>query len=222
MDTKQNLEILKQLMNSQQQQAIEARRALVEHRTELCKRAIRRRSFPITRTAHYFTYSERHGSIPKGAFILIFVKLECPNRANYYELSLEFVGKGEPLQVLSFFTTGPFFKDQTDGDARLNEFIRDIILILSELRFEPDVFLRIARILVPRWYEVTMHLDQEHYDYIEQFQRFNPFSVPVDFFSLSERPVKRVRIQQFVAEDLEVNNVVEEELNKNPNKKRKI
>ena len=194
----------------------------VASRKETCRDAIRKKKFPITRTAHHFTYSERKDSIPIGAFILILIKLQCPNGYTYYELWLEFVRKGERLQILSFFTIGLFFKDPTEGNAMFNEVIPDIIQILSGLRFEPDVFLGIARKIVPRWYEVTMHLDQEPFiedDFMRQFQLFNPFSIRPDYFGLPERPVKRARILQFVAEDLQAVEVVNEE---NPFKKRRI
>jgi hypothetical protein len=201
--------------------------ALVASRVQLCRRELSRRRFPITRMVHHFTYSELEKSIPIGAFSLIFVKLECPNGHNYHELCLEFVRKGEPLHVLSFFTTGPFFKDSTEGNPMFNEVIPDITQILSGLQFEPDVFLRIARILVPRCYEETMHLDQEPLiedDCMRQFQRLNLFSLPADLFSLPARLEKRVRsrvprIEQF-SRELAVE-VVEEETNKKPIKKRR-
>jgi hypothetical protein len=158
---------------------------------------------------------------------LIFIKLECPNGANYYELWFEFVRKGEPLQILSFFTAGASFKDPTGGNPIFNEFFPEITKILSESKLEPDVFLRIARILVPKEYEVMMHLEQEPLNEDEcmlQFRRLNPFSVPADFFGLRTRPEKRVRsclprIEQFSREPAV--EVVEEETNKNPIKKQK-
>lgn len=228
-ETKQNLEFLNRLMMSRQQQAINPRRALVAGRVQLCRRELLRRRFPIARTVYHFTYSERQGSIPIGAFVLIFVKLECPNGANYHELWLEFVGKGEPLQVLSFFTTGACFKDLTEGNPMFNEVIPDISQILSGLRFEPDVFMRIARIIVPRWYEVTMHLDQEPLiddDCMRQFQRLNLFSIPADVFSLPARPEKRVRsclprIEQFSSEPAVEVVEVKEETNEKPSKRRR-
>jgi len=211
---------LKQLINVRQQPAIDPRTALVACRVQLCRRKLSRGCFPITRTVHHFTYSELKNSIPNGAFCLIFVELKCPNGHIYYELWIEFVRKGDQLHVLSFFTAGACFKDPTEGNPMFNEVFEDITQILSGLRFEPDVFLRIARILVPRWYEVTMHLDQEPLiedDYMEKFQKLNLFSVPPDFFSLQmTKPEKRARscrsrIEQF--------SVVEEETNKKPNKK---
>jgi len=225
--TPENLQFLKRLIMFRQQQPIDHRKELVASRVELCRHEIRRRRFPITRTVHHFTYSEREKSIPIEAFSLIFVELKCPNGHNYYELCLEFVKKGEPLQVLSFFTIGPFFKDPTEGNLMFNEVFEDIIQILSGLRFEPEVFLRIARILVPRCYEVTMHLDQEPLiedDCMRQFQRLNLFSLPADLFSLPARPEKRVRsclprIEQFSREPAV--EVVEEEKNEKPIKKRR-
>jgi hypothetical protein len=224
--TPENLQFLKRsIIFCQQKPPINLR---IAERVQVCQRVIRRGRFPITRTVHHFTYSDRGNLNPIGAFSLIFVKLKCPNGHNYYELSLEFVRKGEPLHVLSFFTTGPFFKDPTEGNPMFNKVFEDIIQILSGLRFEPDVFLRIARILVPRWYEVTMHLDQEPLiedECMRQFQRLNPFSVPVDFFSLSmTRPEKRVRsclptIEQFSREPAV--EVVEEKTNENPIKKQR-
>ena len=228
MDTQQNLQFLNRSIMFRQQQPINPRTALVAGRVQLCRRELSRRRFPITRTAHHFTYSKRKNSIPIGAFVLIFVKLECPNGANYHELWLEFVGKGEPLQVLSFFTIGPFFNDPTEGNPIFNEVIPDITQILSGLQFEPEVFLRIARILVPRCDEVTMHLDQEPLiedDCMDRFQRLNLFSIPPDFFSLPmTRPEKRVRscvprIEQFSSEPAV--EVVEEETNEKPIKKRR-
>lgn len=223
-ETKQKLEFLNRLMMSRQQQVINTRTELVAGRIQLCRRELFRRRFHITRTAYHFTYSERQGSIPIGAFVLIFVKLECPNGANYHELWLEFVGKGEPFQVLSFFTTGACFKDLTEGNPMFNEVIPDFSQILSGLQFEPEVFRRIARILVPRWYELTMHLDQEPLsedNCMRQFQRLNLFSLPADVFSLPIRPEKRVRsclprIEQFSREPAV--EVVEEETNEKPSK----
>jgi len=225
-ETKQNLEFLKRLM-PRHRPAINTRTELVAGRVQLCRGELRIGRFPITRMVYHFTYSEREKSIPIGAFSLIFVELKCPNGHNYHELCLEFVRKGEPLQVLSFFTIGLFFKDPTEGNPMFNEVIPDITQILSGLRFEPEVFLRIARILVPRWYEVTMHLDQEPLsedDCMRQFQRLNLFSLPADLFSLPARPEKRVRsclprIEQFSREPAV--EVVEEETNEKPIKKRR-
>ena len=218
---------LRQLINFRQQPAIDPRTALVEGRLKLCRNELSRGRFPITRNVHRFTYSERINSIPNGAFSLILVKLECPNGYNYHELWIEFVRKGDPLHVLSFFTAGACFKDPTEGNPMFNEVFEDITQILSGLRFEPDVFLRIARILVPRWYEVTMHLEQEPLiedECMRQFQRLNPFSIPADFFSLPARPEKRAQsclptIENFSRE--RAVEVVEEETNKKPNKKRR-
>ncbi len=214
---------------SRHQQAINHRAIVVAGRVRLCKHELRRRRFPSIRTVYYFTYSDRKGYIPIGAFVLIFVKLECPNGANYHELWLEFVGKGEPLQILSFFTAGASFKDPTEGNPMFNEVIPDISQILSGLRFEPDVFLRIARILVPRWYELTMHLDQEPLSEdgcMRQFQRLNLFSLPADLFSLRARPEKRARsriptIENFSREPAVEVVEVEEETNQKPSKRRR-
>jgi hypothetical protein len=190
------------------------------NRKKLGKNELSRGRVPITRTVHHFTYSERQGSIPIGAFSLIFVELECPN-GHYHELRLEIVRKGEPLQILSFFTAGGCFKDPTEGNPIFNEYFQEIAQILSGLRFEPNVFLRIARILVPRWYEVTIHLEQEPLiedECMRQFRGLNPFSVPADFFGLPARPEKRDRsclptIEQFSREPAV--EVVEEETNEN-------
>lgn len=225
--TKQNLEFLNRLMMSRGGTVINHRLIQVAERIQLCRRELSRNRFQITRNAYHFTYSERGNLFPIRAFVLIFVKLECPNGHNYYELWLEFVRKGEPLQVLSFFTTGVCFKDPTEGNPMFNKVFEDIIQILSGLRFEPDVFLRIARILVPRWYEVTMHLEQEPLiedDCMRQFQRLNLFSIPADFFSLPASPEKRARIclpriEQFSSEPAV--EVVEEETNEKPIKKRR-
>jgi len=223
----QNLQFLNRLMMSRNRRPIDPRKELVAGRVQLCRYEIRRRRFPITRTVHNFTYSERKNSIQIGAFILIFVKLECPNGHNYHELWLEFVRKGEPLHVLSFFTAGGCFKDPTEGNPIFNEYFQEIAQIFSGLQFEPDVFLRISRILVPRWYEVTIHLEQEHLiedECMRQFQRLNPFSVGPDLFGLPARPEKRARsclptIEQFSREPAV--EVVEEETNEKPIKKRR-
>jgi hypothetical protein len=226
-ESQQNIKILNMLLKSRHRPAINPRIAVVADRVQLCRRELSRGHFPITRKAYHFTYSERQGSIPIRAFVLIFVKLECPNGHNYHELWLEFVGKGEPLQILSFFTAGASFKDQTEGNPIFNEYFQEIAQIFSGLRFEADVFLRIARILVPRWYEVTIHLEQEPLiedECMRQFQRLNPFSVRPDLFSLPARPEKRVRsclprIEQFSREPAV--EVVEEETNQKPSKRRR-
>lgn len=225
--TQQNLSFLKRLMTPRQQPAIDHRKELVASRIQLCRRELSRGRSPITRTVHNFTYSERENSIPIGAFSLIFVELKCPNRHNYHELWLEFVRKGEPLQILSFFTAGASFKDPTEGNPMFNDFFQEITQILAVLRFEPDVFLRIARILVPRWYEVTIHLEQEPLiedECMRQFQRLNPFSVRPDLFGLPARPEKRAQsclttIENFSREPAV--EVVEEETNEKPIKKRR-
>jgi hypothetical protein len=226
-ESKQNIKFLNTLLKSRQQQETDARRALVASRVQVCRHELSKRRSPIKRTVHHFTFSERKNSIPIGAFVLIFVKLECPNGHNYHELWLEFVIKGEPLQILSFFTIGASLKDPTEGNPMFNEVIPDITQILSGLRFEPEVFLRIARILVPRLYEVTMHLDQEPLsedDCMRQFRELNLFSLPADLFSLPARPEKRVRsrvptIEIFSREPAV--EVVEEETNEKPSKRRR-
>jgi hypothetical protein len=210
-----------------QQQPINPRKALVANRVQVCRHELSRGRISITRTVHHFTYCERRNSIPIGAFILILVELKCPNGHNYYELLFEFVRKGEPLHVLSFFTAGGCFKDPTEGNPMFNDFFEEITQILAVLRFEPDVFLKIARILVPRWYEVTMHLEQEPLiedECMRQFQRLNPFSIRPDLFGLPARPEKRAQsclptIENFSREPAV--EVVEEETNKKPIKKRR-
>ena len=225
--TEQKLQILKRVMMPLRRPAINPRTALVVSRVQFCRSKLLRGYSPNKRIVYHFTYSERVNSIPIGAFSLIFVELKCPDGHNYHELCLEFVRKGEPLQVLSLFTIGSLFKDPTEGNPMFNEVFQEIIQNLSGLRFEPDVFLRIARILVPRWYEVTMHLDQEPLsedDCMRQFQRLNLFSLPADLFSLPARREKRVRsclprIEQFSSEPAV--EVVDEETNENPSKKAK-
>ena len=198
-------------------------------RQQYCQFMIHKKLVPITRIVHHFSFSQLKKSTLIGAFILILLKIKCPNGDNYYELQIESMRKGKPLTVLSFFTKGYCFKDPIKGNPMFNGFFSDITQILSELRFEPEVFLTIARILVPSLYEVTMHLEQksliEDDDYLEKFQKFNPFSIPADLFSLPmTRPEKRVRscvprIEQFSREPAV--EVVEEETNKKPIKKRR-
>lgn len=222
-----NFKILNRPIIFGQQQPINPRTALVANRVRVCRLELSRGHVLIIRTVHYFTYSERGNSIPKGAFTLILVELKCPNGHNYYELLFEFVRKGEPLHVLSFFTAGGCFKDPTEGNPMFNKVFEDISQVLSGLRFEPDVFLRIARILVPRWYEVTMHLEQEPLiedECMRQFQRLNPFSIRPDLFSLPARPEKRAQsclptIENFSREPAV--EVVEEKTNEKPIKKQR-
>lgn len=213
---------------SPEQEKIDARQKGLIIRVKYCRYMIYKNLVDITRIVHHFSFSKQEKSTPIGVFILILLKIKCPNRYNYYELQIESMKKGEPLKVLSFFTEGHCFKDPIEGNPMFNKFFPDITQILSGLQFEPEVFMRIARILVPSLYEVTMHLDQksliEDDDYLEKFQKFNPFSIPADLFSLPARPEKRVRscvprIEQF-SRELAVE-VVEEETNEKPIKKRR-
>lgn len=201
------------------------RAELVQNRINCAMKRFKNGEF--TETTFPFTFSNNHESIRNGAFVIVFRVVECPNDTRYYQLNVESLKKGPQFEVLSFFE-GPLFKDPTAGDAMFKGYLPEIQEILSELNFEPSVFLRIARILVPQCYHVTMHLEQplkDDGDFTKQFQRLNPFSIPVDFFSFPTRPVKRPRIQQFVEEDsqaVEVVEAVEEERNQSPNKRRRF
>lgn len=216
-----------QLTKSPEQEKIDAREKGLILRVKYCRYMIYKNLVDITRIVHHFSFSKQEKSTPIGVFILILLKIKCPNGYNYYELQIESMKKGEPLKVLSFFTEGHWFKDPIEGNPMFNKCFPDITQILSGLQFEPEVFMRIARILVPSLYEVTMHLDQksliEDDDYLEKFQKFNPFSIPADLFSLPmTRPEKRVRscvprIEQFSRK--QAVEVVEEETNEKPIKK---
>ena len=217
-----NLKMLEMFMKKQHDE--DPRRQLRDSRIKLCKEWLAKRRFPITRIKHCFTCSaESDRMIPNEEFHLILVKLKIPNKGNYYELWLESVGKGEPLQVLSFFSKESSFKDPTGENKMFNKVLPQIIEILSGLRFEPDDFLRIARILVPESYEVTMHLDKasliEEDNGIEQaFKRLNTFTVPDLSFEDQKNQMKKrawsyvLGIQQF-SEDRAVE-VVDEKQSK--------
>ena len=204
-DTKTNLEMLEMFMKKHE----DPRLQFLKTRIKLCKDWLANARFPITRIKHYFTCSaEPHRMIPNEEICLILVKLKVPNKGNYHELWLESVGKGEPFQVLSFFSKESSFKDPIGENKMFNKVLPQIIEILSELRFEPDVFLRIARILVPESYKVTMHLDKaslvEEDNGIEQtFTRLNPFTVPDLSFEDQKNQMKKralsyvLGIQQF-------------------------
>lgn len=219
-DTNTNLEMLEMFMKKREDPRLELRNS----RIKLCKKWLAERRFPITRIKHCFTCSaEPDRMIPNEEFYLILVKLKIPNKGNYYELWLESVGKGEPLQVLSFFSKESSFKDPTGENKMFNKVLPQIIEILSGLRFEPDDFLRIARILVPESYEVTIHLDKasliKEDNGIEQaFKRLNTFTVPDLSFEDQKNQMKKrawsyvLGIQQF-SEDRAVE-VVDEKQSK--------
>jgi hypothetical protein len=147
----------------------------------------------FTDITHQFTFSDKSHII--GAFGLILRRVICPQNTDYYELIIESVKRGPPLEVLSFFT-GPSFKDPTAGDLMFVVSLKEITYIMSKpkLSFEPDVFLEIARAIVPQKYAVFHHYEQYFGEDDEQMPRLlNPFSVPVDIFSLPARPEKRAR-----------------------------
>jgi len=219
-----------QLTKSPEQENIDARQKGLILRVKYCRYMIYKNLIDITRIVHHFSFSKQEKSTPIGVFILILLKIKCPNGDNYYELQIESMRKGKPVTVLSFFTEGHYFKDPIEGNPMFNGFFSDITQILSELRFEPEVFLTIAMTIVPSLYEVTMHLDKEPLiedddDYLKKFQNFNPFSIPADLFSLPmTRPEKRVRsciptIENFSREPAV--EVVQEETNKKQIKKRR-
>jgi hypothetical protein len=164
---------------------------------------------------------------------LILDKLKLPNGCDYSELSIEFVRKEQPLSILLFVSARSRLTDMIRGNPMFNYFFKDIgnILSGSGLQFTPEVFQKIARTITPKFYnEVTMHLDKEPLiedddDYLKKFQKFNPFSIPVDFFSLQmTRSEKRAlsclpTIENFSREPAV--EVVEKETNEKPIKKRR-
>ena len=172
-----------------------------------------------------FSFSNKYLTI--GSFVLTLRRVKCPQNTFYYELILESVKRGPPLEILSFFS-GPSFKDPTVGDPMFAVSLKEITDIMSQLRFDANVFLRIARAIVPPEYVVVMHHEQHLGEDDEQKPRlFNPFSIPVDLFSLPVRPEKRVRscvqmIEQFFSEPAVEVVEVEEETNEKPIKKRRI
>jgi hypothetical protein len=103
--------------------------------------------------------------------------------------------------------------------------LKEILNIFSELRFTPDVFLRIAREIVPKEYVVVMHHEcDEKCDEKIPERLFNPFSIKADYFSFQTRPEKRARsriprIEQFSSEPAV--EVVEEGTNEKPPKKQR-
>lgn len=137
----------------------------------------------------FFTFSNKYGII--GSFVLTLIRVNCPQNTVYYELNLESVKKGPQIEVCSFFS-GPLFKDPTAGDPMFVASLKEITDIMSELRFDADVFLRIAQAIVPKEYVVVMHKECD-----EQIPErlFNPFSIPVDYFSVQMGPQKRARSQ---------------------------
>jgi len=204
-DTKTNLEMLEMFMKKPE----DPRQRLLKNRIRLCKNWLAKARFPITRIKHYFTCSaEPHRMIPDEEICLILVKLKVPNKGNYYEFWIESVGKGEPLQVLSFFSKESSFKDPTGENKMFNKVLPRIIEILSRLSFEPDDFMRIARILVPESYELTIHMDkasliEEDTDIEQAFTRLSPFTVPDLSFEDEQIQMKKrtwsyvLGIQQF-------------------------
>lgn len=185
-------------------------RVRLQHRIGECE--LKRKRFPINNYEYHFTNSERYFSIPITAFTLKLVRLVCPNDIQFFQLWLDFVGKEEPIQILSFFMNKNLFKYPI-GNEIFNEVLPDIIKILSELRFEPRDFWSIARKLVPQWNVVIMHWDQhtidDDYNQQDGYKIPNPFSIDPNF-CLQVRPVKRHRNEQFVEEDLQAVEVVED------------
>ena len=185
----------------------------LQHKIGECE--LRRKRYPIKTILYHFTNSERFFSIPITAFTLKLVRLVCPNDIQFFQLWLDFVGKREPIQILSFFMNKNLFRYPI-GNEIFNEVLPDIIKILSRLQFEPRDFWSIARIMVPRWNVVIMHWNQESiYDYDQQdgYKIPNPFSI-VPNFCLQKGPVKRHRNEQFVDEDLQAVEVVDEKPSK--------
>lgn len=198
------------------------RQQLVENRKNYAKTVINLGKY--SDMIQRFSFSNKYGRI--GSFVLTLRRVKCPQNTAYYELILESVKRGPPLEILSFFS-GPSFKDPTLGDPMfaVSLSLKEITDIMSELRFDADVFLRIARAIVPPEYVVVMHCDQHLGEDDEQKPRlFNPFSIPVDLFSLPVRPEKRQRscvpmIEQFSSEPAV--EVVKEETNEKPSKRQR-
>ena len=189
---------------------------------KIAEHMLSRKLFPIKTLLSYFTNPERYLSIPITAFTLKLVRLMCPDDIQYIELWLDFVGKREPIKVISFFVNKNLFRYPI-GNEIFNEVLPDIIKILSGLRFEPRDFWMIARIMVPRWNAVIMHRSQEPiYDYDQQdgYKIPNPFSIDPNF-CLQKRQVKRPRIEQFVNKDSQAVEVVEKETNEKRIKKKR-
>jgi len=166
-----------------------------------------------------FTFLSKFKRI--GSFVLTLRKVCCPQNTFFYQLSLESITRGTELEIISFMTAGPLLKDPKAGDPMFIVSLKEIFNIFSELRFTPDVFLRIAREIVPNEYVVVMHHECD--EKIPE-QLFNPFSIKVDYFSFQTRLEKRVRtcvprIEQFSSE-LAVE-VVEEGTNEKPSKRRR-
>ena len=144
----------------------------------------------------------------RGSFVLIFRRVFCSRDTFFNQLLFESVKKGSRLEILSFFTDMFSLKDQAAGDLMFKGYLTEIHRIFSVLRFESDVFLRIARAIVPPEYAVVMHRSEDN----EQGRRlFNPFCIGVDYFGLKVRPDKRSRNPKFVPEDLQAVEVVENE-----------
>lgn len=191
---------------------------LVNSRVNCVKTVINQGKYSDTK--QLFSFSNRCRRI--GLFVLTLRRVNCPQNTVYYELILESVKRGPQIEVFSFFI-GPSFKDPTAGDPMFVVSLKEITDIMSELRFDADVFLRIARAIVPPEYVVVMHHEQHLCEDDEQKQRlFNPFSIPVDLFSLQARPEKRQRscvptIENFSSKPAV--EVVEEKTNKNLSEK---
>jgi hypothetical protein len=159
-----------------------------------------------------FTFSSESKTI--GSFVLIFRRVVCSRDTFFNQLLVESVKKGSRLEILSFFTDMFSLKDQAAGDRMFKGDLIEIIRIFSVLRFESDVFLRIARAIVPPEYAVVMHRSEDN----EQgLLLFNPFCIGVDYFGLKVRLDKRSRNPKFVPKDLQAVEVVE---NENSPKKR--
>ena len=168
-----------------------------------------------------FTFLSKFETI--GSFVLTLRKVCCPQNTFFYELLLESVKRGSELEIISFMTAGPSLKDPKAGDQMFIVSLKEILNIFSELRFTPDVFLRIAREIVPKEYVVVMHHECD--EKIPE-RLFNPFSIRVDYFSLPARPEKRARSyvqrnEQFSSEPAVEVVEVEEETNEKPSKRRR-
>lgn len=164
------------------------RQQIVESRINCAKTMIALGKFK--HTIVMFTFSSNYGVI--GSFALILKKVKCPQNTFFYLLSLESVRRGGEFEILSFMTAGSSLKDPKSGDPMFMVSLKEIFTIFSELRFTPDIFLRIARAIVPKEYVVVMHKECD-----EQIPErlFNPFSIPVDYFSVQMGPQKRARSQ---------------------------
>lgn len=193
------------------------REQIVQNRIKCAKNMIAHGNY--SNFQFLFTFLSKFETI--GSFVLTLRKVCCPQNTFFYQLSLESVKRGPELEIISFMTAGPSLKDPKAGDQMFIVSLKEILIIFSEMRFTPDVFLRIAREIVPKEYVVVMHHECD--EKIPELL-FNPFSIRVDYFSFQTRPEKRVRscvprIEQFSSEPAV--EVVEEGTNEKPPKKRR-